>query len=120
MAATSAKFRVTQKRARLFAIASDHSDQQGSLRPTVPTLDLAAPERVLSNSSETRRRSRWPPLQSLISRGSQGSVYPTVLIPDRAALARSLSYLTETRLRPPWTYLQHLAPRGGLRAHLRH
>ncbi|KAH9168388.1 hypothetical protein EDB89DRAFT_2073977 [Lactarius sanguifluus] len=95
MAATSARFRVAPKRARPFAIACDHPDQQGSLQPTVPIPNLAAPERGLSHSSAMRRRPMWPPLRSFASRGS-GSAYPTVPVPDRAALVRSLSSSTET------------------------
>ncbi|KAH9013123.1 hypothetical protein EDB84DRAFT_1640994 [Lactarius hengduanensis] len=70
MAATSAKFRVARKRARPLAIARDHPDQQGSMQPTVPIPDLAAPLRGLSNSSATRYRPGSPPLRSFASRGS--------------------------------------------------
>ncbi|KAH9010144.1 hypothetical protein EDB85DRAFT_2161786 [Lactarius pseudohatsudake] len=88
MAATSASFRVARKRARLFAIARDNPDQQGSLQPTVPIPNLAAPKRGLSNSSAMRRRPGWPPLRSLASRGS---CTPPLLFPTaphlRAVLA---------------------------------
>ncbi|KAH8991792.1 hypothetical protein EDB86DRAFT_3079646 [Lactarius hatsudake] len=70
MAATSAKFRVARKRARPLAIARDHPDQQGSMQPTVPIPDLAAPLSGLRNSSATRYRPGSPPLRSFASRGS--------------------------------------------------
>ncbi|KAH9009651.1 hypothetical protein EDB85DRAFT_1902858 [Lactarius pseudohatsudake] len=54
--ATSANFRVARKRARPFAIARDHPDQQGSMYPTIPFPDHAALTRSLGHLTETQLR----------------------------------------------------------------
>ncbi|KAH8991791.1 hypothetical protein EDB86DRAFT_3103670 [Lactarius hatsudake] len=93
MMATSTKFCAARKRARLFAIACDYPDQQGSMQPTVPIPDLAAHLRGLRNSSKTRRRLRWPPLRSFASRGS-------LFDRDATATATDLPMTPHTLRRP--------------------
>ncbi|KAH9166988.1 hypothetical protein EDB89DRAFT_170314 [Lactarius sanguifluus] len=108
MAATSANVHGARKRARPFAIARDHPDQQGSMQPTVPIPDLAAPERGLSNSSATRRRQRWPPPRSLASRGS---------VRDRLR-SPATSRLSRAQCTPPFPTAPH--SRAALAIRQRH
>ncbi|KAH8976385.1 hypothetical protein EDB86DRAFT_3210937 [Lactarius hatsudake] len=67
--ATSEKYRVARKRARLSAIACDHPTQQGSVYPTVPVPDRAALVRSLSSSTVTRLLPPQTYLRHLAPRG---------------------------------------------------
>ncbi|KAH9026870.1 hypothetical protein EDB84DRAFT_1563609 [Lactarius hengduanensis] len=112
MVATSANFRVARKRARPFAIACDHPDQQGSMQPTVPIPDLAAPLRGLSISSTTHHRLRWPPLRSFASRGSVRDRLrlPATTRPSRAQDTTATATDLPTTPRTPRRPARLLAP----------